>query len=86
MKKQNSIWIVFYPSGEKATGGLSSISEDAAWTGALRHWLHEEWFGGIEWGGRWGWGALWYVVPALLKKGWKVVEIDLNEILGTAHD
>lgn len=81
-KKQNCVWIVIYPDGTKASGGVSVLSEDHAWVGALKHWLHQDWFGGIEWGGRWGGGALWHVVPALLKNGWKCIEIDLDEIKG----
>lgn len=79
-KKSQSVWVVLYPNGEKATGGVSPISEDHAWAGALKHWLHDEWFGGVEWGHQWGGGALYHFVPALLKRGWKVIEVDLAEI------
>ena len=79
-KKQNLIWIVVYPNGEKATGGISPISEGHAVAGAIRHWLHDEWFGDIDYGHIWGGGALQYMWPAMKKRGWQCHEVDLDEI------
>lgn len=81
MKKKRTLWLVLYPNGEVASGSHSLYSADIAIANAMQHWLRDDWFKGIEWGGIYGGGALYAIWPALKKNGWKLVEIDLDEIL-----
>jgi len=76
-KKRTVIYFVTFPDGRLVEGSQTSISEDIAIAKVVRHWLPENLFPGIDYGGRYGGGVLWYLWPAMEKAGFKVHEIEV---------
>jgi len=76
-KKPTVVYFVTWPDGKLLEGSQTSISGDHALAKAVRTWLINDYFPGVEFGGRWGGGVLRHLWPAMERAGFKVHELEV---------
>ena len=77
MAKPTMIYFVTWPDGKLFEGTQTRVSADHALAKAVRTWLIPDFFPGLEIGGRYGGGVLWYLWGPMEKAGFKVHEIEV---------